>query len=320
MINKLSKRYEIISKIGSGGMSTIYLARDKYEQRNVAIKMLHETRKNDVINQKRFENEMKLSMRVHSPYVVKVFDYRNEPNARYIVLEYIEGDTLTNHIAYNSSLNVEETIEITKEIIYGVKAIHESGIIHRDLKASNIIINNEHQVKLIDLGIALAETTERVTRTDSIIGSSEYVAPEISRGEPPTIRSDIYSIGILMFQMLVGHVPFDGDTPFEILQKHIKNEIPNVSSISPHVPQSLSNIIKKATAKNPRQRYQNVDDFLISLENVLSVTRINERPLKFAEKKSRSFMEKINSKTFLIVAGVLLALIIILVIVVVLVK
>ena len=264
-------RYEIKAIIGQGGMADVYLANDMILDREVAVKVLRENLADDPIYVQRFEREANAVATLSNKNIVEIYDVGNENNRHYIVMEYVAGQTLKELTYKRGALHMAEAIDIMKQVVNGVKAAHECGIIHRDLKPQNILVTNGGIVKIADFGIASISSVAQVTKTDTIMGSLHYLAPEIARGEKATPQSDIYALGIMFYELLVGQVPFNGDAPVNIALKHMQEEIPSVREINPTIYQSVENIIIKATAKNVENRYANAslmyNDLMHALEN-----------------------------------------------------
>src|SRR5574344_1825044 len=247
---KIGDRYQIIRLIGEGGMANVYLARDIILDRLVAVKVLRGDLANDEKFIKRFHREANSAATLNHPNIVSTYDVGEVEN--YIVMEYIDGQTLKSLLKKRGSLTVYEVIDIMKQLCDGIAYAHDSYIIHRDLKPQNIMILDNGLIKITDFGIATALNNLELTQTDSVMGSVHYLPPEQANGKGSTIKSDIYSLGIMMFELLTGKVPFQGDNPVEIAIKHMKENLPSVTSINPDIPQSIENIILKCCAKNPK--------------------------------------------------------------------
>lgn len=267
---KINERYEIIKSIGEGGMANVYLANDNILDRKVAIKVLRGDLSADEKFIRRFEREAQSVSNLSHPNIVEIYDVGVEDNEHYIVMEYIEGKTLKQLLKKRESLTLPEVIDIMTQLTDGMAHAHESYIIHRDIKPQNIMIQDDGLIKITDFGIAMALNATQLTQTNSVMGSVHYLPPEQASGKGATIKSDIYSIGILMYELLTGTVPFKGDNAVEIALKHMKDKIPSIRKQNPAIPQSVENILLKATAKNPRNRYDTVremhEDFIHCLE------------------------------------------------------
>lgn len=267
---KINGRYEIVKSIGEGGMANVYLAEDEILKRKVAIKVLRGDLSADDKFIRRFEREAQAVSNLSHPNIVEVYDVGVEDNEHYIVMEYIEGKTLKQLLKKRESLTLTEVIDIMTQLTDGIAHAHESYIIHRDIKPQNIMIEDNGLIKITDFGIAMALNATQLTQTNSVMGSVHYLPPEQASGKGTTIKSDIYSLGILMYELLTGTVPFKGDNAVEIALKHMKDKIPSIRKQNPAIPQSVENILLKATAKNPRNRYDSAramhDDFVHCLD------------------------------------------------------
>ena len=267
---KINDRYEIVKSIGEGGMANVYLANDTILERKVAVKVLRGDLSADDKFIRRFEREAQSVSNLSHPNIVEVYDVGVEDNQHYIVMEYIEGKTLKQLLKKRESLTLTEVIDIMTQLTDGMAHAHESYIIHRDIKPQNIMIEDNGLIKITDFGIAMALNATQLTQTNSVMGSVHYLPPEQASGKGATIKSDIYSLGILMYELLTGNVPFKGDNAVEIALKHMKDKIPSIRKQDPSIPQAVENILLKAAAKNPRNRYDSIsemhEDFLHCLE------------------------------------------------------
>ena len=276
---KINDRYEIIKTIGEGGMANVYLAYDTILDRKVAIKVLRGDLSNDEKFIRRFKREALSVSNLSHPNIVEVYDVGEEDGNYYIVMEYIEGKTLKQLLQKRGALTLNEVIDIMTQLTDGLAHAHEAYIIHRDIKPQNIMIEDNGLVKITDFGIAMALNSTQLTQTNSVMGSVHYLPPEQANGKGSTVKSDIYSLGILMYELLTGSVPFKGDTAVEIALKHMKEKIPSIRKQNPTIPQSVENIVLKATAKNPKNRYDNVRDMYKDLQTALQ--RDNEKRLVY---------------------------------------
>lgn len=276
---KINDRYEIIKTIGEGGMANVYLANDTILDRKVAIKVLRGDLSNDEKFIRRFKREALSVSNLSHPNIVEVYDVGEEDGNYYIVMEYIEGKTLKQLLQKRGALALNEVIDIMTQLTDGLAHAHEAYIIHRDIKPQNIMIEDNGLVKITDFGIAMALNSTQLTQTNSVMGSVHYLPPEQANGKGSTVKSDIYSLGILMYELLTGSVPFKGDTAVEIALKHMKEKIPSIRKQNPTIPQSVENIVLKATAKNPKNRYDNVRDMYKDLQTALQ--RDNEKRLVY---------------------------------------
>ena len=278
---KINDRYEIIRSIGEGGMANVYLGYDTILDRNVAIKVLRGDLSNDEKFVRRFQREALSASSLAHPNIVEMYDVGEDDGIYYIVMEYIEGKTLKQLLKRRGSLTLSETIDIMLQLTDGMAHAHDSYIIHRDLKPQNIMIKDDGQIKITDFGIAMALNSTQLTQTNSVMGSVHYLPPEQASGKGSTIKSDIYSMGIIFYELLSGSLPFKGDNAVEIALKHMRDPLPNVREENPAIPQSIENIILKATAKNPKNRYEDAKEMHEDLLTALDDERMNEEPLKY---------------------------------------
>lgn len=248
---KINDRYEIVKSIGEGGMANVYLAVDLILNRKVAIKILRGDLANDEKFIRRFQREALAASSLSHPNIVEMYDVGEDNGNYYIVMEYIEGKTLKQLLKKRGHLTVGEAVDIMLQITDGMVHAHDSYIIHRDLKPQNIMIQEDGQIKITDFGIAMALNSTQLTQTNSVMGSVHYLPPEQASGKGSTIKSDIYSMGILFYELLTGVLPFKGDNAVEIALKQMKEAIPSVRKQNPNIPQSVENIIIRATAKKP---------------------------------------------------------------------
>ena len=263
----LQGRYEILEKIGSGGMSDVYKAKDHKLNRLVAIKVLKEEFGTDETFVSKFKMEAQAAAGLSHPNIVNVYDVMDEENIHYIVMELVEGITLKSYIATKKKLNVKETLGISIQVAQGIAAAHKRGIIHRDIKPQNMIISKDGKVKVTDFGIARAVSAQTIG--GAAVGSVHYICPEQAKGALSDQRSDIYSLGITIYEMITGKVPFDGDTTVAIALSHLEDPLPLPSLSSPDIPAGLESIILKCTQKKPERRYQTMEDLLVDLRKAL---------------------------------------------------
>lgn len=278
---KINDRYEIIQSIGEGGMANVYLAKDAILDRYVAIKILRGDLAGDEKFVRRFQREALAASSLSHPNIVEMYDVGEDNGTYYIVMEYIEGKTLKQLIKKRGSLTLSECIDIMTQLTDGVDHAHASYIIHRDLKPQNIMIQDNGEIKITDFGIAMALNNTQLTQTNSVMGSVHYLPPEQASGKGATVKSDIYSMGIMFFELLTGNLPFKGDNAVEIAFKQIKDDIPSIREINPSIPQSVENIILKATAKNPKNRYNSAKEMHDDLLTCLNEERMNEPRIGF---------------------------------------
>lgn len=278
---KINDRYEIVKSIGEGGMANVYLANDTILDRKVAVKVLRGDLSSDDKFIRRFQREALSVSNLSHPNIVEVYDVGEEDGQHYIVMEYIEGKTLKQLLKKRDSLTLTEVIDIMTQLTDGIAHAHESYIIHRDIKPQNIMIQDDGRIKITDFGIAMALNATQLTQTNSVMGSVHYLPPEQASGKGTTVKSDIYSMGILMYELLTGTVPFKGDNAVEIALKHMKDKIPSIRKQNPAIPQSVENILLKATAKNPRNRYDTAREMHEDLVHCLDEEHANDKKVTF---------------------------------------
>ena len=273
---KINGRYEIIRSIGEGGMANVYLGYDTILDRNVAIKVLRGDLSNDEKFVRRFQREALSASSLAHPNIVEMYDVGEDNGLYYIVMEYIEGKTLKQLLKKRGTLTLSEAIDIMLQLTDGMAHAHDSYIIHRDLKPQNIMIKDDGQIKITDFGIAMALNSTQLTQTNSVMGSVHYLPPEQASGKGCTIKSDIYSMGIIFYELLSGSLPFRGDNAVEIALKHMRDPLPSLREDNPAIPQSIENIIRKATAKNPKNRYEDARSMHEDLLTALDDDRMDE--------------------------------------------
>ena len=282
---KINDRYQVIRSIGEGGMANVYLAYDTILDRNVAVKVLRGDLATDEKFVRRFQREAMSASALSHPNIVEMYDVGEDDGNYFIVMEYIDGKTLKNLIKKRGALTVSEVVDIMLQLTSAISCAHDSYIIHRDIKPQNVMILDDGRVKITDFGIAIASNASELTQTNSVMGSVHYLPPEQANGAGATAKSDIYSLGILMFELLTGKLPFKGENAVEIALKQMKEQIPSVCAINPEIPQSIENVILKACAKNPKNRYDNVKDMYNDIKTALDEDRTNEtkQTYKFSE-------------------------------------
>ncbi|NBH38725.1 Stk1 family PASTA domain-containing Ser/Thr kinase [Enterococcus faecalis] len=273
---KLNGRYHIIGSIGSGGMANVYLAHDLILDRDVAVKVLRFDFQNDQAAIRRFQREALAATELVHPNIVSVYDVGEEDGLQYLVMEYVKGMDLKRYIQTHFPIPYSTVVDITQQILSAVAMAHEHRIIHRDLKPQNILIDEHGTVKITDFGIAIALSETSITQTNTMLGSVHYLSPEQARGSMATNQSDIYAVGIILYEMLTGNVPFDGESAVTIALKHFQEEIPSVKMFDPGIPQSLENVVRHATAKDPSDRYKTANEMAEDLYTSLSASRLNE--------------------------------------------
>lgn len=277
---KINDRYEIIKTIGEGGMANVYLAKDTILDRDVAIKVLRGDLASDEKFVRRFQREALSASSLSHPNIVEIYDVGEDDGNYYIVMEYVPGKNLKQVLKKRGNLTVSEVIDIMLQITSAMGLAHDSLIIHRDLKPQNILMMDDGGVKITDFGIAMALNATQLTQTNSAMGSVHYFPPEQASGKGSTLKSDVYSLGIMMYELLTGYLPFRGDNAVEIALKHLKEPIPSIRSEFPNIPQSVENIIIKATAKNPKNRYNNANEMHEDLLTCLNKERLEEPKIK----------------------------------------
>ncbi|WP_314113109.1 Stk1 family PASTA domain-containing Ser/Thr kinase [uncultured Granulicatella sp.] len=273
----LNGRYKIQSLIGTGGMAAVYLANDLILDRLVAIKVLRlDFRQNDDA-MRRFRREALSATQLTHPNIVGVYDVGQSQEMNYIVMEYVEGTDLKDYIRQRGALHPIEAVRIMMQIVSAIAAAHQNRIIHRDIKPQNILIDREGNVKITDFGIAVALSDTSLTQTNTLLGSVHYLSPEQARGGMATIQTDVYALGIVLYELLTGRVPFDGESAVSIALKHFQEPLPPVMNPSVMIPQSLENIVLKATAKDPMNRYRSCYEMFQDLKTCLDSTRLYEK-------------------------------------------
>ena len=291
---KISDRYQIIKSIGEGGMANVYLAYDTILDRNVAIKLLRGDLASDEKFVHRFQREALSSSSLTHPNIVEVYDVGEENGNYYIVMEYIEGKHLKDLLKKRGKLTISEVIDIMLQITDGMSLAHDSYIIHRDIKPQNIMILENGLVKITDFGISMAMNSTQLTQTNSVMGSVHYLPPEQANGNGSTLQSDIYSMGIVMYELLTGKLPFRGDNAVEIALKHLREKVPNIKEELPAIPNSIANIILKSTAKNPKNRYTDAREMHEDLKTCMNDDRIKEAPIQFKYPETNIDSAKMN--------------------------
>ena len=270
----ISNRYIIVRKVGEGGMATVYLAIDTILKREVAVKILRSDLATDEVSLKRFQREAMAITSTSHPNIVEVFDVGRDGDKNYIVMEYVYGRTLKNLVRQRGVIPVDEAVNIMKQLVSATAHAHHQGIIHRDIKSQNVLVKDDGTVKLSDFGIAqMGDAGQQITQAQTVVGSVHYLAPEVSGGKPASFQSDIYSLGIVFYELLTGDVPFHGDTAVEVALKHMHNDVPPVRKFDPTIPQSVENIIIRATSRNPALRYDSADRMYNDLVTCLDLTR-----------------------------------------------
>ena len=278
---KINDRYQIIKSIGEGGMANVYLAYDTILDRDVAVKILRGDLSNDEKFVRRFQREALNASSLSHPNIVEVYDVGEDNGQYFIVMEYIEGKNLKDLIKKRGKLTTTEVVDIMSQIADGLSVAHDSYIIHRDIKPQNIMILENGMVKITDFGIAMEMNATQLTQTNSVMGSVHYLPPEQASGKGATLKSDIYSMGILMYELLTGSLPYKGDNAVEIALKHLKEPLPSIREQLPDLPQSVENVIMKSAAKNPKNRYNDAREMFEDLKTCLDESRLNEEKYEY---------------------------------------
>ncbi len=273
----LNGRYKIQSLIGTGGMAAVYLAKDLILDRLVAIKVLRLDFRQNNDAMRRFRREALSATQLTHPNIVGVYDVGQSQEMNYIVMEYVEGTDLKDYVRQKGALHPIEAVRIMMQIVSAIAAAHQNRIIHRDIKPQNILIDKEGNVKITDFGIAVALSDTSLTQTNTLLGSVHYLSPEQARGGMATIQTDIYALGIVLYELLTGKVPFDGESAVSIALKHFQEPLPTIVNPIAMVPQSLENIVLKATAKDPMHRYRSCYEMFQDLKTCLDSTRLYEK-------------------------------------------
>ncbi|HEY4552864.1 MAG TPA: Stk1 family PASTA domain-containing Ser/Thr kinase, partial [Bacillaceae bacterium] len=273
---RISGRYKIIRMIGDGGMANVYLARDMILDRDVAVKILRLNFANEEEFIRRFQREAQSATSLAHPNIVNIYDVGEEDGIYYIVMEYVDGMTLKQYIQQHYPLSIDFVLDIMKQLASALAHAHQNHIVHRDIKPQNVLIDHHGTVKVTDFGIAMALSSTSITHTNAVLGSVHYLSPEQARGGMATKKSDIYSLGIVMFELLTGRLPFSGESAVSIALKHLQSETPPPTRWNPNIPQSVENIVLKATAKDPFLRYDSAEDLELDLDTALDPDRLNE--------------------------------------------
>ncbi|MFV8414401.1 serine/threonine protein kinase [Mycoplasma sp. Z707] len=309
--SRIHNKYIIKGILGSGGMGTVFLVLLKSDpNKKYALKLM--TNVYDKVAYQRFHDEASLLGKVHSKHIPQLIEYYGDNVEQYYVMEYISGNTLYNIIRANGSLNIKKAKTYINKIAEGIGELHNNGVIHRDIKSQNIIIDDSHNVKIIDLGISLTPESQRLTKVNAVVCSPYYAAPEYTiKGAPITKAVDIYALGVVLFEMLTGQYPYEGARDQDTIMMHYKNTFPSPKEFV-DIPQAMCNVVIKATAKRPEDRYQSVHEFQQDLKTCLSPERRFEAPLSPKSlKKKRKVADIINSNAFLITALCFIAILII---------
>jgi serine/threonine-protein kinase len=267
----IGERYRLEEKIGSGGMSSVYRAFDPMLERWVAIKLMHRDISHDPDQLERFRREARTVAQLNHPHVVTVIDAGEDDGAPYIVFEYVEGETLKERIRRLGRLPVSEAVAYAIEIGRALEAAHASKLVHRDVKPQNVLIDRDGRAKVTDFGIARSLEAQGLTATGRVLGTTDYVSPEQALGHEVTGQSDIYSLGIVLYEMLTGETPFKADTQVAVAMRHVRDPLPDVQRRRPEISASLAAVVERATTKETQNRYQDVGEIVHDLEEVLAI-------------------------------------------------
>lgn len=287
----LAKRYVLTNHIGQGGMADVYVALDLILNRKVAVKILRGELSVDPVALLRFQREAMASTSLSHPNIVDIYDVGEDNGKHFIVMEYIEGYTLKQLIAKRGAMQTREVVNIMKQLVSAICEAHKRGVIHRDIKPQNILVKPDGTLKIVDFGIAFAQGALQLTQSDSVMGSVHYLAPELAKGESASEQSDLYSLGIVMYELLTGKVPFNADSAVQIALQHMHSEVPSVKEINPDILQSVENIIIKATYRDKNYRYLSGELLLADLEVCLSSEHANDSKLILAKDLTNKTMK-----------------------------
>lgn len=285
MIGMLSNRYMMVQPLGEGGMADVFLAVDTLLNREVAVKILRGDLSGDPVALLRFQREANAASALSHPNIVEIFDVGEENGKYYIVMEYVRGRTLKQLVQQRGAMDKNEALSVMEQVVSAINVAHKNNIIHRDIKPQNVLVKDDGTVKITDFGIATAKDAVQLTQTDTVMGSVHYLAPELARGEAATMQSDIYSLGIVFYELLTGNVPHTGEAAVQIAIKHMREDIPSVREFNATIPQSIDNIVIKATVKSKTNRYKNGDELLEDLKHCLDDVHLNDQILVFSENK-----------------------------------
>ncbi len=298
MVDKelISNRYLIVKHIGKGGMADVYVAVDKVLKREVAIKILRSDFCSDPIALERFRREANAATKLSHPNIVDIYDVGDDGDNHYIVMEYIRGKTLKELVKQRGPIEYREAVGLMHQLCSAIMEAHRNGIIHRDIKSQNVLLKADGTIKVLDFGIALANNALQITSDDAVLGSVHYLAPEVAKGEIASMQSDIYSLGIVFYELLTASLPFNGERAVQVVLDSIKLPIPHVRQFNHNIPQSIENIILKATAKNRKNRYNNVAEMLKDIDECLSEKHTNDSEIKFEHSEDLAVKNKTEQK------------------------
>ena len=267
----IADRYELEEVVGHGGMSTVYKAHDSLLERNVALKVLHQQYNEDEDFVERFKHEARSVAQLQHPNIVTVIDRGEEDGRQYIVFEFIDGENLKELVVRKGRLDLRDALEIAHEIARGLAFAHDHGLVHRDVKPQNVLLNGDGRAKVTDFGIARSlDVDHGVTQTGTILGTSNYIAPEQASGQPVDAHTDVYSLGIVLYEMLTGELPFPGESFVAIAMKHIQEPSPNVLDVRGDIPLRVAEMIDRALEKDPEHRFPTMDAFAAEIEKSLA--------------------------------------------------
>ena len=291
-------RYRILKSIGRGGMADVYLAKDLIlDNEEVAIKVLRTNYQTDQIAVARFQREARAMAELNHPNIVSIRDIGEEDGQQFLVMEYVDGSDLKKYIQDHAPLSNNEVVRIMEEVLSAMTLAHQQGIVHRDLKPQNILLTKDGTVKVTDFGIAVAFAETSLTQTNSMLGSVHYLSPEQARGSKATVQSDIYAMGIMLFEMLTGHIPYDGDSAVTMALQHFQKPLPSIIDENKNVPQALENVVIKATAKRLSDRYASTFEMSRDLMTALSYNRSREPKLVFEDTENTKTLPKVTTST-----------------------
>ncbi|MFC3928344.1 Stk1 family PASTA domain-containing Ser/Thr kinase [Streptococcus caprae] len=291
-------RYRILKSIGRGGMADVYLANDLIlDNEEVAIKVLRTNYQTDQVAVARFQREARAMAELNHPNIVAIRDIGEEDGQQFLAMEYVDGSDLKKYIQDNAPLSNKEVIRIMNEILSAMTLAHQKGIVHRDLKPQNVLLTKDGTAKVTDFGIAVAFAETSLTQTNSMLGSVHYLSPEQARGSKATVQSDIYAMGIMLYEMLTGHIPFDGDSAVTIALQHFQKPLPSITTENLNVPQALENVVLRATAKKLTDRYISTFQMSRDLSTSLHESRSHERKLIFEDSADTKTLPRVDHST-----------------------
>ncbi|MDI9540980.1 MAG: Stk1 family PASTA domain-containing Ser/Thr kinase [Bacillota bacterium] len=292
MAEMIGNRYIVVKKIGEGGMADVYLAIDSILKREVAVKVLRGDLASDPVNLTRFKREALAITSTSHPNIVEVFDVGQHDGKHYIVMEYVHSKTLKQLIRSRGNIPIDEAVNIMKQLVSAVEHAHKMGIIHRDIKSQNVLVKDDGTVKLSDFGIASIVGVSDITKTDTVIGSVHYMAPELAQGQPVKVQSDIYSLGIVFYELLTGDVPYHSETAVEVALKHMHNDVPPVKNFNSQIPQSVENIVIRSTSRKVDLRYKTAMEMYNDLVTCLDLARYYEPKINLKEIEEKKKLEE----------------------------